>query len=253
MIPAEEGADQNHHSEPIPSSTPVYSDTGASRILCFWTGECLVIPKPQLHLVTDAALEPLELLRRIELAIPHGVDVVHLRRPGGTAREVYDLAVVLQASLLDSPAQLIVNDRVDVALAVNAKGVQVGARGLPVRAVREMLGPEAPIGASVRSVKEARDAQVEGATWVTFGHIYETGSHPDEEPQSVDALRAVVQALDIPVIAIGGITPERVEEVLAAGASGIAVISSIVRADNVAAATRSLRSALDARPGRNIE
>lgn len=207
---------------------------------------------PQLHLVTDASLEPLELVGRVEQALPCGVDAVQVRRPDATAREIYDLAVVLQASLMGSETSLVVNDRVDVALAVNAKGVHLGARSLPVRAVRAMLGPDAPIGASVHNVEEARNAQADGASYVTFGHVYATQSHPGEDPHGLAALSDVVQSVDIPVIAIGGVTVERVPEVLAAGSRGVAVISSVLHADDIASATSALRSALDAGPeGRN--
>ncbi len=201
--------------------------------------------RPQLHLITDPALEPLEQVRRIELAVPHGVDAVHLRLPAASAREVYDLAMVLQGSLVSRGVPLIVNDRIDVALAVNAGGVQVGARGLPLRAVRRMLGSAAPVGVSVHSVDEAAAAERDGATWVTFGHVWETGSHPGEPGRGVEALREVAAAVEIPVIAIGGITTAQVPEALAAGASGIAVISAILAADDPAEATGTIRGALD--------
>lgn len=201
--------------------------------------------RPQLHLITDPALDPLEQVRRIELAVPHGVDAVHLRLPAASAREVYDLAMVLQGSLVSRGVPLIVNDRIDVALAVNAGGVQVGARGLPLRAVRRMLGPAAPVGVSVHSVDEAAAAERDGATWVTFGHVWETGSHPGEPGRGVEALREVAAAVEIPVIAIGGITTAQVPEALAAGASGIAAISAILAADDPAEATRTIRAALD--------
>lgn len=201
--------------------------------------------RPQLHLITDPALESLEQVRRIELAVPHGVDAVHLRLPAASAREVYDLAMVLQGSLVSRGVPLIVNDRIDVALAVNAGGVQVGARGLPLRAVRRMLGPAAPVGVSVHSVDEAAAAERDGATWVTFGHVWETGSHPGEPGRGVEALREVAAAVEIPVIAIGGITTAQVPEALAAGASGIAVISAILAADDPAEATGTIRGALD--------
>lgn len=201
--------------------------------------------RPQLHLITDPALEPLEQVRRIELAVPHGVDAVHLRLPAASAREVYDLAMVLQGSLVSRGVPLIVNDRIDVALAVNAGGVQVGARGLPLWAVRRMLGPAAPVGVSVHSVDEAAAAERDGATWVTFGHVWETGSHPGEPGRGVEALREVAAAVEIPVIAIGGITTVQIPEALAAGASGIAVISAILAADDPAEATRTIRAALD--------
>lgn len=201
--------------------------------------------RPQLHLITDPALEPLEQVRRIELAVPHGVDAVHLRLPAASAREVYDLAMVLQGSLVSRGVPLIVNDRIDVALAVNAGGVQVGARGLPLWAVRRMLGPAAPVGVSVHSVDEAAAAERDGATWVTFGHVWETGSHPGEPGRGVEALREVAAAVEIPVIAIGGITTAQVPEALAAGASGIAAISAILAVDDPAEATRTIRAALD--------
>lgn len=201
--------------------------------------------RPRLHLITDHALDPLEQIRRIERAVPHGVDAVHLRLPGTSAREVYDLGMVLQASLVERGVPLIVNDRIDVALAVNAGGVQVGARGLPLRAVRRLLGPAAPIGASVHSVAEALAAERDGATWVTFGHVWETGSHPGEPGRGIAILREVVEAVPIPVIAIGGVTVERAPAAIEAGASGVAVISAILAADDPAAATRELRQALD--------
>lgn len=201
--------------------------------------------RPQLHLITDPALDPLEQVRRIELAVPHGVDAVHLRLPAASAREVYDLAMVLQGSLVSRGVPLIVNDRIDVALAVNAGGVQVGARGLPLWAVRRMLGPAAPVGVSVHSVDEAAAAERDGATWVTFGHVWETGSHPGEPGRGVEALREVAAAVEIPVIAIGGITTAQVPEALAAGASGIAAISAILAADDPAEATGTIRAALD--------
>lgn len=200
---------------------------------------------PQLHLVTDPVLEPLDQVERVGRAAASGIDAVHVRLPAATAREVYDIAVVLRASLSDSGPRLIVNDRVDVALAVNAAGIQLGARSLPVRAVRRVLGPEAPVGVSVHSAGEAREAERDGATWVMFGHVFETASHPGESPRGLDALRQVVAAVEIPVIAIGGITPDRVPEVIGAGAAGVAVISGILAADDVEAAARAFRAALD--------
>lgn len=203
--------------------------------------------RPQLHLVTDPGLPPLEQARRVEIAASHGVDAVHVRLPVATARQVYELAMVLQQALAGGQASLVVNDRVDVALAVNAFGVQLGGGSLPPRAVRRVLGPDAPVGVSVHTTSEAREAQRDGATWVTFGHVYETGSHPGEPERGVEGLREVVACVQIPVIAIGGITPARVGAVLASGAAGIAVITGILRAGDVAAATRAYREALDAR------
>jgi thiamine-phosphate diphosphorylase len=201
--------------------------------------------RPQLHLVTDPDLPALEQVRRIEAASPHGVDAVHTRLPGASGREVYELAIVLRNALTGTGTWLAVNDRVDVALAVNAGGIQLGTRSLPLPAVRRVVGPHAPVGVSVHSVEEARAAERDGATWVTFGHIFETASHCGDPGRGVEALRQVVEAVSVPVIAIGGITPERVGSVMASGAAGIAVISGILHADDVAAASRAYREALD--------
>ena len=162
--------------------------------------------RPQLHLITPPDLAPLDVVRRVERAVPHGVDAVHLRLPGASAREVYDLSMVLQPLMLEFGTRLVVNDRVDVALAVNAWGVQLGARSLPVPAVRRVLGASAPVGASVHDVEEARNAESMGASWLVFGHVYETGSHPGEAPRGLGLLREVSMAVDVPVIAIGGIS-----------------------------------------------
>jgi thiamine-phosphate pyrophosphorylase len=114
---------------------------------------------------------------------------------------------------------------------------------LPV--VRRLLGPVAPVGASIHSVEAAVAAARDGATWLTYGHVWATGSHPGEPGRGIESLRDVVAAVDLPVIAIGGVTAARAPDAIAAGASGVAVISAILCADDPAAATRELRAALD--------
>jgi thiamine-phosphate pyrophosphorylase len=159
-----------------------------------------------------------------------------------------DLALVcrrLVAGTRDAGAMLVVNDRVDVALAVGADAVQRTHASLPVDDIRAVAGRRLRIGASVHSLEDAVDAELKGADWVTFGPVYDTPSkRPYGPPQGLERLATVARGLRIPVIAIGGITPARVKEVRAAGARGVAAISFILAADSPAAATRDLLDAL---------
>ena len=142
-------------------------------------------------------------------------------------------------------AMLVVNDRVDVALAVGADAVQRTHASLTVDDIRSVAGRRLRIGASVHSLEDAVDAELKGADWVTFGPVYDTPSkRAYGAPQGLDRLAVVARGLRIPVIAIGGITPARVKEVRTAGARGVAAISSILAADSPAAATRAFLSAL---------
>ena len=136
-----------------------------------------------------------------------------------------------------------VNDRIDVALAVGADGVQLGGRSLPVGVARELAG-DLSIGVSVHSVESAVRAEAEVADWITFGHVFPTSSHPDTTPRGVTALAQAVQAVHIPVIAIGGIGTRQVGPVIQAGAAGIAVMSAILDAPDPAWATAKLRQAM---------
>jgi thiamine-phosphate pyrophosphorylase len=153
-----------------------------------------------------------------------------------------DLAVLCRRLLEPARAvgaMLVVNDRVDVALAVGAGAVQRTHASLPVDDIRAIAGRRLRIGASVHSLQDAVDAELEGADWVTYGPVYETPSkRPYGSPQGLARLADVARGLRIPVIAIGGITPERVKDVREAGARGVAVISSILAADSPADATR---------------
>ena len=153
-----------------------------------------------------------------------------------------DLAVLCRRLLEPARAvgaMLVVNDRVDVALAVGAGAVQRTHASLPVDDIRAIAGRRLRIGASVHSLQDAVDAELEGADWVTYGPVYETPSkRPYGPPQGLARLADVARGLRIPVIAIGGITPERVKDMREAGARGVAVISSILAADSPADATR---------------
>ncbi len=156
-----------------------------------------------------------------------GRDVaLHLRAPGMPGARMFDLAERLGEMARASGSLLIVNDRVDVAMAAGADGVQLGARSLTVADARRIAGEMQIIGASVHSLDEARRAVEDGADWLLAGTIYETPSHPGRGGAGARLIEEIA-ALGRPVIAIGGVTPARVPELRRAGAAGIAAIRGI--------------------------
>jgi thiamine-phosphate diphosphorylase len=198
---------------------------------------------PLLHLVTDPRLPRAQLLAVIRAAAENGADWIQVRDHRASARELFDLAQAVVTICRPRGVRVAVNDRIDVALAVGADGVQLGGRSLPVGVARELAG-DLSIGVSVHSVESAVRAEAEVADWITFGHVFPTSSHPDTTPRGVATLAQTVQAVHIPVIAIGGIGTRQVGPVIQAGAAGIAVMSAILDAPDPARATAELRQAI---------
>lgn len=198
---------------------------------------------PELHLV--AGVGPRDrVLAAIEAAASNGVDWVQLRDPVASARELYELARQVVAICRPRGVRVAVNDRLDVALAVRADAVQLGARSLPPVVAREVAGA-LRIGVSVHDREAAERAAASGADWLTFGHVFPTTSHPGEPARGITALAEVIRSVRVPVIAIGGIAPGNVSAALAAGAAGVAVVSAILAAPDPGQATAALRQALD--------
>jgi len=184
----------------------------------------------------------------VAAAIAGGVDAVQLREKGRSLEERYELGGRLRELTSDAGVDLIVNDRIDLAHAIGADGVHLGQSDLPVSTARELLGPDATVGASVSTISEARLAAISGADYLGVGAVYGTDSKPDAESAAeglgVDELAKIVDAVTIPVVAIGGITPENASGPVQAGASAVAVISAVTAADDPEAATRELREAV---------
>ncbi len=132
------------------------------------------------------------------------------------------------------------NDRADLALAVGADGVHVGQKDLPIKVVRHLVGSEMIVGASTNNANEARRAQADGADYVSVGRLFETGSKTDTRPASTDTIREVKIAVSLPVCAIGGINEANIDQVIAAGADMVAVISVVCSAPDPSDAARRL-------------
>jgi len=184
-------------------------------------------PLPRLHAITDERTARRSDLRDVarELAAGGGSELAfHARGRELTGREHYDLAVRLSDS---STVRLFVNDRLDVALSVPAFGVQLGHGSLPVSAARA-LNPLWWIGKSVHSLAETEAARAEGADYLVVGPVFATASHPGRTPLGLGGLKQIVAvAGELPVIAIGGITVDRIREVCDGGAYGIAAIRAL--------------------------
>jgi thiamine-phosphate pyrophosphorylase len=198
-----------------------------------------------LYLVTDRAIARRPLPEVVEECLGAGLRAVQLREKDLAVRDLLALAVSLRDVTRRHGARLLINDRADVALAVEAEGVQRTNASLPVAALRRVVAPPLLVGASVHAEAEARQSVADGADFLVFGPVYDTPSKRQYgKPQGLHALEQLVAAVDRPVIAIGGITPERVRDVLAAGAAGVAVISSILGADRPADAVKAFLDAL---------
>jgi thiamine-phosphate pyrophosphorylase len=201
--------------------------------------------QPCLMLITDRArLRGRQLEEVASLAVEGGVTAVQLREPDLRGGELYHLAVTVHA-VLRGRALLLINDRIDVAIAAGADGVHLPEHTVPLRKLRDHIGDACIVGRSVHSVEAAVRAEHEGADYVQAGPVYRTSSHPGAPAAGVELVRAVVEAVSLPVIAVGGITAEHVREVIDAGADGVAVISAIMAAGDPCAAAAQLHSALD--------
>lgn len=202
---------------------------------------------PRLHVVTDATIlgTPGFEARALSLLDALGPAVaLHVRAPGRPIRELLRCATVLAAAALQAGALLLVNERVDVALACRC-GAHLNARSIPVTEARRLLH-NAPLGYSAHTADEAAIAELEGADFVFTGSIYPTSSHPDRPPAGLDLLQRTVARVQVPVIAIGGLTAARAAEVRHAGAHGAAVIRAVWEAEDPVRAARELMAALEA-------
>lgn len=197
-----------------------------------------------LHVLTDARGGP-RALDAVAAAVTAGAPVVQVRAKDCTDRVLYEFAAQVREICRPAGAICLVNDRIDVALAVGAEGTHLGAGDLPVAAARRVAGPGHLLGGTARDPETARRLVAEGADYLGVGPAYPTTTKTGlPEALGAAGIRAVARAVAVPVVAIGGITAERVPELLSAGAAGVAVVGAVSGAADPAAATRQLLRAL---------
>jgi len=201
-----------------------------------------------LYVITDAKLScgrsHLEVIRA---AIAGGATIVQYREKEGTTRQLVKEAHALRELTRQNGVLFIVNDRVDVALAVDADGVHVGQDDMPAILARRLMGPGKIVGVSATNLEEALQAERDGADYIGAGPIFATPTKPDAAPpMGLDGLAEICRRVSVPVVAIGGINEDNATAVIEAGADGVAVVSAIVAAPDVEAAARRLREAVEA-------
>lgn len=197
-----------------------------------------------LHVLTDAR-EGRDALRVLSAAVAAGAPVVQVRVKDGTDRALHELATRAVEICAAHDAACVIDDRVDIALAVGAAGTHLGADDLPMAAARAVAGPDHVLGGTARTPEAALELVRAGADYLGVGPAFVTATK-EGLPAAIGpgGIASVASAVDVPVIAIGGITADRVAPLLAAGASGVAVVSAVSEADDPAAATRELLAAL---------
>jgi len=206
------------------------------------------VPRPDfdLYLVTDRKLtQGRDLLALLEQALDGGVKAIQLREKDLDGRALFELAEKLAVLCQNYRAQLYINDRIDVALAVDAAGVQLGKNSLTIETARDLLGAEKAIGYSTHSLAEARAAERSGADFILFGPVYFTPSKVSYgAPQGLAPLREILKSVALPVYAIGGINPENLEEIKDTGVRGVALISAIIGAADIKSVAQKLLTSL---------
>lgn len=198
------------------------------------------------YVITDRrAAGERSLIEIVRAALRGGAHVIQLRDKDAPARDMIALGEELLSLTRAAGVPLIVNDRVDVALALDADGVHVGQDDIPANMARRIIGPDRILGVSVATVEQAQQAARDGATYVSVGDLFGTPSKPDAGPPiGLAPLTEIARAVDLPVLGIGGITIANAASVVRAGAVGVAVISAVIGAPDPEAATRALRDAV---------
>jgi thiamine-phosphate pyrophosphorylase len=181
----------------------------------------------------------------VRAAVRGGATVVQLRDKGSSTRDTIELGRALIAIARPAGVPLIVNDRADVALAIDADGVHVGQEDMPAPLARQIIGPERILGVSAGTIEEARQAEGEGADYLGVGDVYGTPTKADAgTPIGLSGLAEISRAVSIPVVAIGGITLANAAATIQAGAAGVAVISAVIGAPDPEQAARQLLKAI---------
>ena len=199
-----------------------------------------------LYLVTDSTgFEEDTFLNIIEQACANGVTFLQLREKEKTGLEYYNLALKVKAITDKYNIPLIIDDRIDIAMAVDAAGVHVGQSDIPVFVARKLLGDSKIVGATAKTVEQAKKAQEEGADYLGVGAIYPTTTKVITILTKVETLNDICENVSIPIVAIGGLNKDNIYVLKDSRISGIAVVSAIMKSDNPGLATKETRKAID--------
>lgn len=196
-----------------------------------------------LYLVTDRNfLKGRKLKDAVEDAIKGGVTLVQVREKDISTKEFYKTALEVKEVTDEYKIPLIINDRIDIAQAVNADGVHLGQDDMPLSIARKILGDDKIIGISVGNVQEAKEAEKGGADYVGIGAVFFTGSKKDiDTPIGIEGLQKIVHSISIPSVAIGGVNKINTPEIMKTGTDGIAVISAILNNEDIKTAAEDLK------------
>ncbi len=197
-----------------------------------------------LYAVTDRSwLDGQSLVSQVKLALEGGATFIQLREKNLDDETFLEEARDLQALCKEYDVPFVVNDNVEIAKAMDADGVHVGQSDMETLDVRKILGPDKMIGVSAQTVEQALLAQEHGADYLGVGAVFATGSKEDADDVSYETLQAICEAVDIPVIAIGGISKDNISKLAGSGIVGVAVISAIFGQDDIQSATKELKEA----------
>ena len=203
-------------------------------------------PDFDLYLVTDRGMtQGRDLLWVLQQALDGGVKGIQLREKDLVGRELFFLAEAARKLTQRYHALLLINDRIDIALAVDADGVHLSTASIPIESARALLGRQQLLGASTHSLEEAQEAERNGADFVVFGPIYFTPlKAPYGAPQGLAALKKIVEKISLPIYAIGGIKPENIADARRTGVQGVALISAVMSAADPEDVTKSILNLL---------
>ena len=200
----------------------------------------------RLYLVTNRYQDSLQsFLEKIETACRSGVTIVQLREKNLTTNQYYQLAKQVKEITDAYQVPLIIDDRLDVCLAVDAAGLHIGDDELPVSVTRQVLGPDKILGVTAKTVKRALEAEEGGADYLGTGAIFPTTTKENAPITLISTLKTICQRVDIPVVAIGGLTSENIDQLMGTGIAGVAVVRDLMQAEDIETKTQAFLAKLD--------
>ena len=200
----------------------------------------------KLYLVTNRYQDSLEsFLEKVEMACRSGVTIIQLREKNLTTNQYYQLAKQVKEITDAYQIPLIIDDRLDICLAVDAAGLHIGDDELPVSVARKVLGPEKILGVTAKTVKRALEAEEGGADYLGTGAIFPTTTKENAPITLISTLKTICQTVAIPVVAIGGLTSENIDQLIGTGIAGVAVVRDLMQAEDIEAKTQAFLTKLD--------